>query len=101
MTNELVPAAPEKPAEPPRKEVDLQPIVNAIAPELPRLIDRFMAGTDAGHRRSVWVAVALLAALTALAGIALWTGARDTAEKIVIALVSFLGGTALFGQGSK
>lgn len=42
----------------------------------------------------------IIVSLTAFAGMALWLNHVDTAEKVIIALVSFLGGAAIF-KGSN
>lgn len=94
------PAPDQKPAAP--EGVDLSPLIAAVAPVLPDLIRAGFKNGDDGHRRLSWLAGTLIAAMAALAGFAIFKGANDTAEKIVIAMVSFLSGSALFGKsGSK
>ena len=92
------PGAPAAPDAEKAPQLNLQPLVDSLSPEAPRLLQRFMDNSHVGHRWTIWLAVTLVLAMSALAGIAIWKGANDTAEKIVIALVSFLGGTAFFGS---
>jgi hypothetical protein len=68
------------------------------------LLQQFIGAVGAAKKRESLAGSALLGvtivALTALAAYALNTGNKDTAEKIVIGLVSFLGGCALLGPAA-
>lgn len=88
-------ATPEAPQAP---TLNLQPLVDAISPEAASLLRGWIGASEAGHKRTTYIVAVLIAALSTLAGMALFLGDKDTAEKIIIAMVSFLGGTALFGQ---
>jgi hypothetical protein len=94
-------------------------IIDVLAPHAPEVIERgfklgegalatakeAIAASSQAHARTTHMAGLMLATIVAslalLAGWCVYLGKVETAEKIVIALVSFLGGTAFFGGAGK
>src|SRR6266480_2818121 len=93
---------PAEGAEPPKslkKEVDLQPLIDAVAPRMGELIDRFFGTIRVGAKYNltlelgvVIVAVAVLGIVGMVAWYAVQAGNFEVAERIAIPLISFVGG---------
>lgn len=92
---------PPEPTEPP-----LQPLAESLAKvdwqavirDVLTLVERSTAKTGS---YTAWLMGGVIASFTGLAGMALHLNHVDTAEKLMIALISFLGGAAIFGGNVK
>lgn len=78
----------------------------AIAgPYLEKILGAGIEALERSTKNTGYVTGALLAliivCMTALSALALYGGHIDTAEKVIIALVSFLGGAAMFSGSPK
>lgn len=87
------------------EQADWNQVLAALAPHAHELLKQVIEGfTRHGesslHLRSLLLGIVAVGLLV-LAGIALWLDQVDTAEKIVIALVSFLAGSMLGSGQSK
>ena len=71
-----------------------QPIATAIINAIERTNQK-------SSNVTAWLLGLVIACLTSMATICLFLGRMDTAEKIIIAMVSFLGGAAVFSGPSK
>jgi hypothetical protein len=84
---------------------ELAKVWTAVGPLVERVSDAAIRALERSARHTGWLTAALLAliisCLTAVAVYALHLGKIDTAEKIIIALVSFLGGAAMFSGPPK
>lgn len=102
MSDETKPPAGSEPAKP-QKEVDWQPLIDAVAPRMGELIERFFGTIAQGAKYNLWqdvgvlfVALAVLFIVGMVAFYAMVAGHFDVAERIAIPLISFVGG---FGLG--
>jgi hypothetical protein len=102
MADEPKPDEPQKPEEQP---VNWQPLIDAIAPKAAEIIDKLLAGARANAESAMkvelWVVLLAAAVVLAVAATAILAAARgsfDTAERLLIPLISFAGG---FGIGAR
>lgn len=86
-------------------QLNLQALVDAISPKAAELIEKMIAGAranaEATMKVEVWVvllAAAVVIAVATTAILAAKEGAYDTAERLLIPLISFAGG---FGIGAR
>lgn len=99
-------AAPEQAAPPTGGHTPAEQLIAAVAPAAPQIIQAILEALERTTHHTGRLTASLLAliiiSMSALAGLAISANHVDTAEKIVIALVSFLGGAAMFsGQPKK
>lgn len=91
-----VPATPSKP--------DPTAMLNALQPFAPLMeeaVEAYKTGQKGNTLASSVLLFCIVGALSFLAAMAMYLNHVDTAEKIIIGLLSFLGGTAIFGGGAK
>ena len=109
--SELIPA--DKPTEAAPTGVDMLKMIapdpakfwSAAGPYLEKMAASLIAAIERSNRHTGIVTGVLLgmiiSTLTGLAAYCLFLGRVDTAEKVIIAMVSFLGGAAMFSGPPK
>lgn len=102
MTDQQTPDdAPQAPQQPAPGVAELLKTLEPYLPLLGQVTDAVGAHQARATSHTTWLLAGIVVVLSGLAALSLWMNHVDTAEKIVIALVSFLGGTAIFGGGTK
>ena len=88
-----------------KNSLDLQPIINELAPHSRAIVDAFFShlkGTAEGNmiveRHIIWLAFMIVGVAGAVSFCAVFKEHYDTAERVVIPLLSFAGG---LGIGSR
>lgn len=98
MDENTTPPGPVEPPPQPLAEslakVDWQTVIKEVL----ALVERSTAKTGS---YTAWLMAGVIVSFTGLAGMALYLDHVDTAEKLMIALISFLGGAAIFGGNVK
>lgn len=95
---------PEPPPDAPAPAPNLAEFMRTLEPYVP-LISQISKAIEDQNRAATnymaWLLVLVVLSLSFLAALAMLHGHVDTAEKIIIGLLSFLGGVALFGGNKK